>query len=43
MNDDYNIDFDNEFISEETLEECARTGKSLLINGVEHSVIYNGH
>ena len=41
MNDDYSIDFDNEFISDETLEECVRTGKLLIINGVEYGVIYN--
>lgn len=41
MNKDYNIDFDKEFISDETLEECTRTGKLLIINGVEYCVIYN--
>ena len=42
MNDDnYSIDFDNEFISDKTLDECARTGKLLIINGMEYSVIYN--
>lgn len=41
MDDDYNIDFDKEFISEKTLEECAKTGKTLTINGVEHGVVYN--
>ena len=34
MNDDYSIDFDKEFISDETLEECAKTGKILTINGM---------
>lgn len=41
MNDDYIVDFDKEFISDETLEECAKTGKILTINGVEYGVIYN--
>ncbi len=41
MNDDYSIDFDKEFVSDETLEECARAGKLLIINGVEYGVIYN--
>ena len=41
MNDDYSVDFDKEFISDETLEECAKTGKMLILNGVEYGVIYN--
>ena len=41
MNDNYIIDFDKEFISDKTLEECAKTGKILTINGVKHGVIYN--
>ena len=41
MNDDYSIDFNKEFISDEILEECTKTGKILIINGVEYGVIYN--
>lgn len=41
MNNDYTVDFDNEFISDETLEECSKTGKVLILNGVEYGVIYN--
>ena len=41
MDDDYIIDFDKEFISDKALEECAKTGKTLKINGVEYGVTYN--
>lgn len=42
MNDDnYIIDFDKGFISDKAFEECAKTGKTLKINGVEYWVTYN--
>jgi hypothetical protein len=41
MNDGYCVDFDKEFISDETLKECSKTGKVLILNGVEYGVIYN--
>lgn len=42
MNDDnYIIDVGKGFIPDKALEECAKTGKTLKIDGVEYGVTYN--